>query len=246
MGIGQSDLNLSIPTLKKIQKESSINFISSNVKTKKGDYPFPRYSIIDSNGVKFGVLSVSTDRHVRNKDVIIQDPSKAIVELMPILKDQGANFIILLTQMGVDPTLKLLSALPSELKIDLVITADLFYSSSKVYWLKNGVTLLANQDFAGAYIGKLEINYDTLPISVFASPTQIKINEERIKQLEAQLTTRKDNITFIKQELNNLKTNEQKEVPEGASLYDGGLIGLDNSFDTVETINPDKFKIFRK
>ena len=242
MGIGQVDLNLSIPTLQKIQKESSLNFISSNVQDKKGAYPFPRYLIKEFDGVKFGIISVSSDKHVQNKNVVIKDPSSTIKELVPTLKNQGVNFIILLSQMTADQTYRIISALPQDIKIDVAVAADLYFSTSKVFWLQRGTSLLANQDFFGAYLGKLEIKYNSLPISIFSSPKQIEANKARIKQLESRLATAKDP-TNIQKELDYLKSNSELSLGENATTYEGGLIGLDSSFDTPDTINLNDIKI---
>ena len=242
LGLGQIDLNLSIPTLQKIQKESSINFVSSNVQTKKGSYPFPRYLIKESDGVNFGIISISSNKNVVDKNIKIQDPLTALKELVPALKKQGVNFIILLAQMKVGELENILSSLPQDIKVEVAIVADIDFSTSKIFWINKGQTLLANQDFFGAYIGKLEINYDSLPITVFSSPKQLQANKDRIAQLESQLTVAK-NPTHIKKELEYLKSNTQLDIPEGASTYDGGIIGLDSSFNSMDTIDLTKVRL---
>ena len=242
LGIGQVDLNLSIPTLKKIQQESALKFISSNVKDKKGKYPFPRYIIQESSGVNFGILSVTSSQYVQDKNVVIEDPKSAILELVPKLKNEGANFIVLLSQMSADSASSIVTSLPEDLRIDVVISSDLFFSTSRIFWLKQGTSLLANQDFFGAYLGKLQVKYNSLPISLFSSTKQIQANKDRIKQLETILPKTKNQV-FVKKELDYLKTHSQLDVPENAASYDGGLIGLDSSFDSVETINLENIKI---
>ena len=242
LGIGQVDLNLSIPTLQKIQKESSLNFISSNVQDKKGAYPFPRYLIKEFDEVKFGIISVSSDKHVQNKNVVIKDPTSTIKELVPTLKDQGVNFIILLSQMSADVASSIVTSLPEDIRIDVVISSDLFFSTSRIFWLKQGTSLLANQDFFGAYLGKLQVKYNSLPISLFSSTKQIQASKDRIKQLETILPNTKNQV-FVKKELDYLKTHSQLDIPENAASYDGGLIGLDSSFDTPDTINLNDIKI---
>ena len=233
LGIGGKDLNLSIPTLKQIESQSRLNMIASNIKDKNGNYPFNRFSIIESAGVRFGVISVSSDQDVNQDDIIIENPSTVITQLVEDLKDK-TDFIILLAQMRTDKLEVLIANLPSNIKIDLAVVADTFFSTSKIFWLNQGKTLLANQDVYGYYIGKLNINYKTLPISSFSSPKQIEQNLAKIQQLEQRLQTEK-NTLFLQKQLDNLKNNSELTSSKDAAIYEGDLIGLDSSFDTMES-----------
>jgi len=113
IGLGDEDLNYGADFLREVIADYSLPFTSANVyETATGELLLPEYLKITRSGITFGICSVLdpalpiTTMSKTESPFKVSDPVATLRELMPRMRDDGVETIILFCHMG-DKKLKL-------------------------------------------------------------------------------------------------------------------------------------------
>ncbi len=127
---GNHDFNYGTDTLRKLANIMHFPLLSANI-TKKdsGENLFSRHTIIDKNGVKYGIFGLSTPEtayktNPNNVSTIeFGNPVDAAQEEVTALKEAGADVIVALSHLGIDASSEFTSKLIAEKVegIDLIV-----------------------------------------------------------------------------------------------------------------------------
>lgn len=106
---GNHDFNYGYETLIELSKTLKCKTLAANIKLENGSKLFDENSIVEFNGVKVGVFGLATPEtsvkaNPKNtKGLIFTDPIEVAKEQVKKLKDSGAQLIILISHLGIDP-----------------------------------------------------------------------------------------------------------------------------------------------
>ncbi|AZB44649.1 hypothetical protein CEF21_21455 [Bacillus sp. FJAT-42376] len=158
---GQHDFDFGSDVTKKLVEQSDFRWISSNLTDSEGK-PFadvPTYKIINKQGIKIGVISLTDDMNTTSLDgqVVQQDliqSAKAAVEKVNETKKVDA--IIALTQESLQKDEQLLAAVP---EINAVFTEEQAEDQSFIHEYENNRYVAAPEGNLGSMI-RLDITKD--------------------------------------------------------------------------------------
>jgi hypothetical protein len=162
IGLGDDDLNYGIDFLKQVMSDYSLPFTSANVyEVSTGELLLPEYIKINRGGITFGICSVLdpeltiTTMGKVESPVEVKDPVATLRELMPRMRDDGVESLILFCHMGDQKTEALLKEVAG-IDICLVGNSKRPFSSERVV----GKTCLISGSFEGRYIGQLKGDFE--------------------------------------------------------------------------------------
>jgi len=154
---GKRDLAGSIIFLSKEADKRDLRPLSSNLRY-KDKAVFEPYAIFDVNGIKVGVLAITSpelDQRIKADNVDVLDPSDRLKLLVPELKNR-VDVIILLSNLSEFEDIKLLSTVDG---IDIIIQSG---QGKQLYQpLKVGNTYLLRGDIKGRSIGKCVVKLNS-------------------------------------------------------------------------------------
>ncbi|MGM9998364.1 MAG: bifunctional metallophosphatase/5'-nucleotidase [Candidatus Bruticola sp.] len=133
----------------------------SNGMPLKGTQP---YRIIELDGVKVGILGLDTPdiKHfvAANKleDLVFRKSAKTVKYYLPIMREAGADLVVVLSHIGYDNDLKLADKVPG---IDLIVGAHSHTVLPEGHIV--GKTLIAQAGFAAKYLGEIKLNLEGRP-----------------------------------------------------------------------------------
>ncbi len=119
IGIGPDDLRLSIGELASVFSDET-NYTCANANCID---LYPRYRIAEAGKRKIGIVAVlgtPMQKSVNNPDVQFSDPEEALRDVLPQLKTEGIDKIVLLAHTTTEDTKQLAKAFPD---IDVIVTA---------------------------------------------------------------------------------------------------------------------------
>ena len=125
INVGEYDLGLGIPYLKKKQKEFSLPFISANLADQTGTLIFKPAKLVEEGGLKIGIIGVIKTRLKKlkipgGKALKVLNPVKIVKREAVRLRKEGAMLIVVLTDMG---EMKSRILTKKELPIDVIISS---------------------------------------------------------------------------------------------------------------------------
>ncbi|MDD4600121.1 Mannosylglucosyl-3-phosphoglycerate phosphatase [bioreactor metagenome] len=154
MALGNHEFDWGIATLEQQAKSSRFPYLAANItdKTTGGQVPFLKpYTIIKKNGVNIAIIGLTTPETAYKSNPLIvsqfrfSDPAEVVNELVPKLKSQGAQIIIVLAHLGCEVNEQ--GAVTGEAAdfakqvtgVDLIITG---HSHSQVLGRVNGIPVV--------------------------------------------------------------------------------------------------------
>ncbi|RKZ09382.1 hypothetical protein DRQ53_04455 [bacterium] len=160
-GVGPSDLNYGLEFLRNIEGAHDFKFISANLRDGKGELLFEPWTIVESGGVKLGVISVIAPRYkivtmTSDTDQFTMDsPRDALDHYLPEMRDK-VDLVILLAQMPSASVREMLTAMGPGSGIDICIESKDARQYRRVNKVNGDVLLLAANN-EGKYVGQLDL-----------------------------------------------------------------------------------------
>lgn len=127
MLVGELDMVFGLDDLKSLQKTSGVTLISANLKTLEGEPVFPATHVFERNGEKIGILGVTKTRSRLNeywaeRNLKVDTGLESYRQAWPTIADAGLR--VLLSNMGIDETRKLVEALDVAELPDLIVVSN--------------------------------------------------------------------------------------------------------------------------
>lgn len=172
MTVGNHEFDWSVDVLKKRVADAKFPILAANIYYEDSGKPVEwakPYVIQDVNGVKVGFIGLSTPQSktivlpANVENIEFRDPAPIVNSLVPQVRAEGAEVVVLLTHLGAaqdgpngvaDETGILLSQLT--VPVDAVITG---HSHTSVAAIVDGVPVVQALSYGAAY-GKIELVYD--------------------------------------------------------------------------------------
>ncbi len=111
MTIGNHEFDWGFEKVNDWMKAAKFDFIASNIIDKETNKPvdyLKPYKIYDKNGVKVGIIGLATPETAYKTspklvaNYTFEDPAKIVNEIVPLLKEEGAEVIVVLSHLGAD------------------------------------------------------------------------------------------------------------------------------------------------
>ncbi|MGX1191859.1 bifunctional metallophosphatase/5'-nucleotidase [Metabacillus sp. SLBN-84] len=171
---GQHDFDFGSDVTKKLVEQSDFEWMSSNLTDKEGK-PFadvPTYKVINKQGVKIGVISLTDDMNTTSSDgkVVQQDLIQSAKHAVGKMKEtKKVDAVIALTQESLKKDEQLLAAVP---EINAVFTEEQAEEQSFIHEYKNNRYILAPEGNLGSMI-RLDITKDGKEIQLKPSVIEV-------------------------------------------------------------------------
>jgi hypothetical protein len=158
ISIGGYDLSLGIDYLIEKTAKSRVPLLSANLYNRHGQRLFAPTALKEVGGYKVGIIGltdskVKLDKIPAGHKIVVADPIKEAQKLVPLLKKEGAQLIVVLTDMKGGSLRKLARKCPS---IDIIIASDKRNNISLPLVVDN--TYITHLDRGGKCTGHLEIS----------------------------------------------------------------------------------------
>ena len=184
MALGNHEFDWGLPILQQRINQSHFPYLCANVLVSSSKQPLPfltPYTIVERQGVKIGIIGLATpETMVKTNPKMIAglsftDPSKAIQALLPELKAQGAEIIIVVSHLGswqddngnISGEAAVLAA--ETTGIDAIVSA---HTHKLVSGKVNNIPII-QAAYNGRAVGKIELSYNRVTGQVEDSTTQL-------------------------------------------------------------------------
>ena len=157
LNVGAYDLSLGIDYLLTLRKAARFPLLSANLTDQHGTLLFEPYLVREVNGVRVGIFGLLDKRLKRDKvpgghKLLVREPGEAAAEVTARLQEEGAEFIVLLTNLYGRPLRSLAKA---RLPIDLIVGSDKRDQISLPVVTQD--TFITHLDRGGKSVGHLEV-----------------------------------------------------------------------------------------
>jgi hypothetical protein len=157
LNIGAYDLSLGLDYLLTLRDAAHFPLLSANLTDPHGTPLFEPYRIREVNGVRVGIFGLIDPRLKRDKipdgqKLRVREPREAAAEVTARLQEQGAQFIVLLTNME---GRRLRGLAKARLPIDLIVSSDKRNQISLPTVAYD--TFITHLDRGGRSVGHLEV-----------------------------------------------------------------------------------------
>ncbi|MBI4707406.1 MAG: bifunctional metallophosphatase/5'-nucleotidase [Candidatus Omnitrophica bacterium] len=150
VAIGDEELNFGADFLKDNINKTKLNFISANCRIDKS---LP-YIIKETDGVKVGITALTTlSAMEKAKGVKFIDPKQALMQVIPEMRKNGADIILVLSHLGESEDLNLLNEVKG---INVLITGHSIGKGDVSS--KAGDTLILRPSWQGRKIGRATLD----------------------------------------------------------------------------------------
>lgn len=170
MAVGNHDFNYGKNRTLELNKMSKFEMLSANTINADGSNFITPYIIREIDGVKVGIFGLTTpETHYKTnpknvEGLTFESPVPIAKKMVKELKEQGAEFIIALTHLGIDESTKpefrstaLAEAIP---EINLIVDGH-SHTALKEKMVVNGVTLIQTGEYS-KNLGIAKIDFDEL------------------------------------------------------------------------------------
>ncbi len=162
IALGEKDLNYGIDYLREMIDTYSLPFTSANVRNEAGELILPEYLMVDRAGFTFGICSVMdpqqriTTMSAKDEIYTIGDPVETLRELIPRMRAEGAQNVIVLAHVGDTKVEQLLRDVKG---IDVCLVGH----SRRPYRTERVVdrTCLIGSSFEGRNVGRMDVDLAT-------------------------------------------------------------------------------------
>lgn len=161
--IGNHDLDWGIAPLQNMIEQAKFPFVASNLLGSDGkQLPKIRPFIIkELPGVKVGIVGIANPQtnHITSKDEVKDlkfiDPIESLNQTIPVMKEQGADIIIVLSHAGLENDKKIASNVKG---IDLIVGGHSHHTLQKP--IQVGKTLIVQTGYGGRNLGKVQLEWE--------------------------------------------------------------------------------------
>ena len=163
--LGENDFNYGVENIKTIETIANFKVLATNIKKRNGNDFVTPYLIKNINGTKVGILAlVSPDLANTSKalnGLSIEEPIISANNAVKNLKSSGAEYIIVLSQLGTDSihseweVTSLANSVPG---IDLILDGNSTYPASEKLVVNNVPIIQVGENLEN--IGLLKIDFD--------------------------------------------------------------------------------------
>lgn len=193
MVVGNHDFDHGVELLLRQLSWVNFPFLASNVKIRSTQkYLFPENLVIQKNGVRFGILGVTTDQlhklimPTHSKKLIVEDAIEASKQSVKKLVADRVDVLIALSHLGISQSgLSIHRLIPNDDRklarnipeIDLIIGghSHTFITEG----LYEGKTLLVQAGYRGDFIGKVDLVWDHEKKQILSKRAQlVEVNPE--------------------------------------------------------------------
>jgi 5'-nucleotidase len=169
VNLGEDEFNFGEKFFGENADKFRLRFISANLKSEK---VLP-YIIKESAGIKFGIIGLTNNKAKdKIKDIKIIEPKIALKDSVAQLKVEGADIIILLSNLGEEEDAKLINEMSG---IDIIIDGQV--NSKKGISFKLGKTIVLRPAWQGRRLGKVVLNIQNKKILDYKAE-EIRVSEE--------------------------------------------------------------------
>lgn len=159
LALGRMEFAVGLEALRERQAEATFAMLSANIVALENQEPlFPAYTVVEKDGVKFGIIGLSEAEAIDGpgvRDVAAWlDPMGIIADLVQEVKAQ-ADVVVVLSHLGIDRDHQLAQAAPDINIIVGGLTRQLMEQPER-----EGNTLIVQQGYRGEWLGKLVVTLD--------------------------------------------------------------------------------------
>ena len=155
VNVGEYELLLGLPFLKKMSEKVKIPFISANVKdSKSNELIFKPYQIIEKNGLKIGVIGLTNNLPDSSKSMIADDYIKSGLEYVKKVSSIS-DIIVLLVNSDRKSQSSLVENFPD---VDFIVTSGSTNMSRKNSPQKEGGPYFYSCGKQGKYLLQVDMN----------------------------------------------------------------------------------------
>ena len=159
IGLGEKDLNYGIDFLREMIDTYSLPFTSANVRDASGEFILPEYLMIERAGFTIGVCSVLDPQQriltmsAKEEVYDVADPVATLRELLPRMREAGAQTVVVISHLGDQKTEQLLRDVTG---VDVCLVGH----SRRPFRSERLVdrTSLISSSFEGRYLGRMDVD----------------------------------------------------------------------------------------
>lgn len=162
IGLGEADLNYGLAYLREMIDTYQLPYTSANVRLPDdGELLLPEYLLIERGGITFGVCSVMDVTYqimtmsAKDETFQVDDPTATLTDLIPRMREAGAESIVLLSHLGDSGSEAILAAVPG-VDICLVGHSRRPYRTERI--VQQAALICAS--YEGRSIGRLEGQFE--------------------------------------------------------------------------------------
>jgi 2',3'-cyclic-nucleotide 2'-phosphodiesterase (5'-nucleotidase family) len=210
IGLGERDLNYGLPFLKEMMEAHNLPFINANVRDAgTGELILPEYTIVERNGIKYGIVSVLDPRHkiitmtADDANFQVDDPVAVMRDLLPRLRKE-ADTVLLLSHLGEQKTTELIKEVNG---IDMCVIGHTSRNISAERVVND--TAVFSSAFEGRYIGRANLFVDDADGRIMAIDVGITSLGEKMDGDEAMAAR----VEQYKKDLVEFKTGKRAAYP---------------------------------
>ena len=228
---GNHDFNYGYSRLKELTEKMKCKTLAANVTLKDGTKPFLENDVVEIDGVKIGLFGLATpETAVKTNPKNVQginfgDPVKSAKEQVKLLKDKGANVVILLCHLGIDSEsegYRSYNIRDNVDGIDLIIDGHSHSSLDKIKQVE-GKAVIASTGAYSENLGIVKVSYKNGKTEVKAS----NVNSSEFERVEKD----KD----VENLVNEMKKNQDSALKEVIGKTEIALDGKKTSVRAKET-----------
>jgi 2',3'-cyclic-nucleotide 2'-phosphodiesterase (5'-nucleotidase family) len=200
--VGDRDLVVGIPLLKKLEKKASFPFLSANVRNENGTPVFTPSILIKKAGLSIGVIGATTALMVNGQvvretyKIDIKPPANAVRDEAAKLKKQGAQLLILLSHLNATELAAVAKLVPD---IHIVLGGQdmrMEHSLKRV-----GNAFAGNGFMKGKYVSVMDLFIRNESLA-FVDRNARSSLENRKRALEGQVRSRERSLDLTKKQPN--------------------------------------------
>tara|TARA_A100000164_G_C21881701_1_gene760622 strand:+ start:483 stop:1463 length:981 start_codon:yes stop_codon:yes gene_type:complete len=229
LNIGEKDFALGIDYLKGLKENSEFPYISANIKNNLGSFIFNPYTIVNKNGLKIGIIGLSSSFEYEN--ILVEEPVEALKKIIDFV-DAQSDFVLLLFNANENDLNKLHNA---NLPVDFIIQSKSKKRSNDGG--KKEIPVYSCGD-RGKYLYEFDFLYNEINnkfIDIAQYESTIKLMERKINNLNnptnqnVQKTNQENKLEQIKNY--KIKMKEAEDVIDNAvNKIIVNKIALDKNF----------------
>lgn len=179
---GNHDFAWGQPTMRSMLGQVNAPIVCANLEQAAGHEFAQPYVIREVNGVKVGILGLSTDVSNFTTDDKIEglqykDPIETARQYIPQMKKDGAEVVIALSHIGVEQDRLLAKACP---ELDVIVGGHTHTELPEGEYV--GSTLIVQSGYKGQFVGEVDLDFDMTTRQISSAQAElIKVDSTTIE-----------------------------------------------------------------
>ena len=237
--VGEKDFGLGLNYLNNLKQNSDFPYISANIKNANGSYMFNPYKIVERNGLKLGIIGLTSVFQLEN--IQVDDPIESLKKIIDFV-DAQSDFVVLLFNAK-DEDLKKFHN--ENLPVDFVIQSKSKKRSNDGGKKQTPVYSCGDR---GKYLYEFDFIYNEINdefVDIALHESQIKLMDRKIKNLKnpkSQNSNTNANPEEMQKKIDNFNSQKMKAENEIASA-ENKLIVNKIALDKTIIDDPEILKI---